>query len=128
MTNDNDFKFNYKAPTTAERREIEGIRNSYLKPSDKLALLRKLDGKVKNLPMVIALTLGTIGLFVFGLGVTMVLEWGLLVWGIIVGVFGLPFMIIAYPIYNIMVRYLKDKYSEEILKLSEELLNDENEK
>ena len=53
MKNENDFEFNYSAPTAEERKEIESIRNSYLlqekKTPSKLDVLRKLDWKVRNI-------------------------------------------------------------------------------
>lgn len=130
MEEKNDFEFNYSAPTTQERKEIESIRNSYLNPQQKektkLDILRSLDWKVKNIPCIWALAIGIIGLLIFGLGMTMILEWSLLVWGIVVCVISCAPIILAYPIYNILTKRMREKYSEEIIKLSEELLNDEN--
>lgn len=123
----NDFEYKYSAPTSQERREIESIRNSYLnkpKGSDKLTRLRKLDSLVKNIPITISLIVGIVGLLIFGLGLAMVLEWNIMVWGIIVSVVGLVPISLAYPINNATEKYLKNKHSDEILKLSEELLNE----
>ena len=55
----------------------------------------------------------------------MVLEWKLLLWGIIVGIIGFVTMILAYPIFKFTFKMLKDKYSSQILSLSEELLNEQ---
>lgn len=129
MKNNHDFKYNYSAPTSAERKEIESIRRSYL-PEDnsvsKLSYLRKLDNKVKNYPTIISLALGIVSLLIFGLGLTMVLEFNLVIWGILVCLVGLAAMLFVYPIFLKISKFLKDKYSEEILKISEELLKDEN--
>lgn len=129
MKKKNDFEFNYVAPTGAERKEIERIRNSYLikeKPKGKLEQLRKLDAKVKNIPSIISLVLGIIGILIFGLGFTMVLEWQLYFWGVIVSFVGLVPTLLAYPIYLLILKRLKNKYSAEILELSEQLLDDNN--
>ena len=127
--NKNDFSYNYVAPTSKERKEIESIRNNYLpsseKADNKLVRLRKLDGKVKNVPTAYSLALGVFGLLTFGLGFAMILEWGLLAWGIVICVISFLPMLIAYPVYVKYTKVLKNKYSKEILKLSEELLNDE---
>lgn len=123
----NDFEFKYCAPTTEERKEIESIRQSYLpkEPAEKkLERLRKLDNKVKNLPVAIAIAVGVVGLLIFGLGMAMVLEWNLILWGVITGCVGLVPMGFAYPIFNKISKNLKAKHSQEILSLSEELLND----
>lgn len=126
MKNKNDFEYKYVAPTSSERREIESIRNSYM-PLDesqtKLNLLRKLDDKVRNIPTIISLILGVIGILLFGLGLTMILEWKIYLWGAIVGVIGLIPTSIAYPIFVKTKKYLKNKYSKQIIELSDELLN-----
>ena len=122
------FEFKYSAPSKEERKEIEYIQSQYKekdKAMTKLEYLRKLDGKVKNIPVCVSLALGIIGLLVFGLGLTMILEWNLVVWGVIVGVISLVPMGFAYFSYEKLTKKLKDKYKGEILALSSELLNEE---
>lgn len=125
--NNNDFEYNYVAPTSEERKEIESIRNNYIsqnKSVDKLEILRKLDNKVKSIPTIISLIFGIVGLLIFGLGLTMILEWKVTIGGIIVGAIGVIPMILAYPMYRKISNNLKNKYSDEIIKLSDELLNE----
>ncbi|MBQ7880973.1 MAG: hypothetical protein IJ358_03945 [Clostridia bacterium] len=125
----NDFEFKYVAPTAEERKEIESIRNSYTikdKSSNKLERLRSLDRKVKNIPTMVSLIVGVVGILIFGLGFSMVLEWDLFVWGIVVSIVGLIPIIMAYPLHLKVEKQLKNKHSKEILEISEELLNDEN--
>jgi len=123
----NKFEYKYVAPTEEERKEIEHIRDQYLhkKQKTKIEYLRKLDNKVNNIPIIISLALGVIGVLIFGVGMTMVLEWNLLAWGIIVGAVGCVPMGFAYFAYNLIYKKLKAKYSEEILKISGELLNED---
>ena len=132
MKQKNDFEFNYSAPSSEERKEIESIRNSYLAKSssvdNKLETLRKLDSKVKNTPTMIALIIGIVGTLIFGLGMTMVLEWNLTIWGVVVGIVGAVPISMAYPVFKLTHKKLKNKYSSQILKLSEELLGDESKK
>jgi len=132
MKKHNDFEYKYVAPTNEERKEIENIKNSYLTQSSftdsKLNKLRKLDGKVKNIPVIISLVLGIVGTLIFGLGMSMALEWNLTLWGIIVSAVGFVPTICAYPAYKFWSKNLKKKYSAEIINLSNELLNDEKEK
>ena len=125
MTN-NDFEFKYVATTNEEKKEIESIRSKYVKndeKANKLQYLRKLDHKVNDTPFILSLSLGIIGILIFGLGLAMILEWNLLVWGIIVSAFGLVPVGLAYPVYLKVYKHLKNKYGEEIIKISDELLN-----
>ena len=87
---DKKFRYTYTAPTEEERREIESIRAAYRKDvrSEKLERLRRLNARVKNGAMSVALTLGVLGLLVFGLGMTMILEWGILAGGVAVSAAG----------------------------------------
>ena len=55
----------------------------------------------------------------------MILEWNRMVFGVIVcAIGGIP-MTLAYPVYRFVFRKQKEKYGEEILKLSEELLKND---
>ncbi|MBQ3234778.1 MAG: hypothetical protein IJA97_01295 [Clostridia bacterium] len=121
------FNFKYVAPTEEERKEIASIRKQYVPKSEgesKLERLRRLDAKVKNVPAITALILGVLGTLIFGLGLSMILEWGLLVWGIVICVVGAIPAIVAYPVYTSVLNSYKKRYGDEILKLSEELLNE----
>jgi len=125
---ENKFEFSYSAPTQEERKEIEDIQNRYKaknKNLTKIEYLRKLDKKVRNIPTIVALVLGIIGTLVFGTGLTMILEWGLLIWGITLCITGCVPMGFAYFSYNKIHTKLKNKYSSEILKISSELLNND---
>lgn len=129
MDNKN-FNYKYSAPSKNERREITGIRKQYLpkEKEDKLTRLRNLDRKVKNTAMSLSLCAGVIGTLIFGLGLTMVLEWELLVFGIIVSIVGAIPMGAAYYIYAKILSINKKKYGDEIIALSDELLNEYDEK
>lgn len=122
----NKFEFSYSAPTALERREIESIRAQYEqkqpKAESKLERLRRLDASVRNTATCVALVLGVVGILVFGLGMAMVLEWNLHLWGVIVGVVGVLPMTAAYPAYKLILKKMKEKYGAEILRLAQELL------
>lgn len=126
-----DFKYTYSAPTEEERLEIESIKRQY-EPKEKLETkldkLRNLDKKVKIFPLILSLTFGIVGTLIFGLGLTLVLEWNRIILGIIVATLGLIPISIAYPTYSIIYRKNKEKYADEIIKLSDELLNEKGEK
>lgn len=127
MEENKKFEYTYSAPTEQERREIESIRRQYINSGDtvegKLARLRNLDGYVKSAATCWSLVVGVLGLLIFGLGLAMVLEWSLYVWGILVAAVGLAPIACAFPIYLYVLKRNKAKYGEEILSLSEELLD-----
>lgn len=122
----NKFEYKYSAPTQEERKEIEFIQNQYKEKDSrqtKLERLRMLDNKVKNIPVCVSLVLGICGVLIFGLGLTMILEWKLMLWGIIVSIVGCVPMSLAYYVYRKLFKNLKSKHSNEILSISNELLN-----
>ena len=122
----NEFEYNYTAPTEAERREIASIRKQYEAKSDKqlkLDRIRRLDSFVQNFSMALSLIIGVMGALIFGLGMSMILVWSITVFGIIVCITGAVPMAAAYPIFLVTMKRNKEKYGEEILKLSEEILN-----
>ncbi len=121
---DNRFEYFYRAPTQEQRQEIESIRSGYVSDSqeEKLACLRRLNRHVRNMPMVISLTLGVVGVLVFGLGMSMVLALNLLGGGIIVSAVGIIPIALAAPVHNLILRHEKKKYGPQILRLSDELL------
>jgi hypothetical protein len=126
----NQFNFKYTAPTEEERKEIDSIRRQYAPQEhveSKIERLRRLDSLVKNTAIIWSLVLGVLGTLVLGLGLTMILEWSIWLWGIVLMIIGSVPMAIAYPVYKLALNKGKAKYGDEILRLSEELLN-ENEK
>lgn len=129
MNEKKEFNYSYKSPTPEERKEIDSIRRQYETKDEesKLVLLRRLDSKVQNTANAFGIVPGVLGLLLFGLGLTMILEWSLLVGGIFVSVLGLAVMISAYPIYRFVLKRQKEAYGEEILRLSHELLNEDKE-
>lgn len=123
---DNKFSYRYSAPTKDERREIEDIKRRYVienKGKSDFDKLKELDAKVKNPPLILSLTLGICGTLLFGLGLTMVLEWKMLLAGIIIMFVACVPVAAAYPVYNVFLKKNKEKYSDEIIKLSDNLLS-----
>lgn len=123
------FEYNYEAPTIDERKEIESIRSKYVEQGSeksKIIRLRQLDKKIENIKKITSLTLGIFGLLSFGAAMSFFLEittyWYL---GIPFSIIGGVMMIIAYPIYVKLDKYLKNKYKNEIVSLADEILNNE---
>ena len=126
-TNDNKFKYSYSAPTELERREIESIKKNYEggdSESSKLSRLRKLDAFVNNSAMAAGISIGVIGLLIFGLGMSLGLEWQIYLWGILLAALGAVPIAAAYPLYKFVLNRNKKKYGSEILSLSKELLGE----
>lgn len=121
------FNYTYLAPSDAERKEIESIKSQYQPPKTeegKLQRLRRLNAYVNNSATCIALVLGIIGVLIFGTGLALVLEWGLIIEGALVAITGTPAIALAYPVYKWVLKRNKEKHGPEILRLSEELLNE----
>lgn len=121
------FNFKYIAPTEEERKEIDSIRRQYTPQEhteSKIERLRRLDALVKNTAIIWSLVLGVLGTLIFGLGLTMILEWNIWLWGIVLMVIGSVPMSISYPVYKFVLKKYKNRYGEEIIRLSEELLNE----
>ena len=119
------FEYTYSAPTEEEKKQIESIRREYLGEGKTLSpfeKLKKLNAKVKDTATIVALIFGIVGCLVFGLGLTMVLEWQIWIWGVVLMTIGTIPMLIAYPAYNLTLSRGKKKYGKEILELTEELL------
>lgn len=122
-----EFNYTYTAPTEEERKEIASIKRQYEeqeKPEEtKLQRLRRLDAKVRTLPIVWSLTVGVVGILIFGLGLTTVLEWQSLWLGAAIMAVGAIPTVLAYSVYKCVLKRGKKKYGAEIVQLSEELLN-----
>lgn len=119
------FEYKYIAPSEKERQEIEHIQQQYLdlNKHSKIDTLRQLDKKVKNIPTCISIILGVIGILTFGSGLAMILEWKLIILGSIVSLIGCIPMTLSHFVYTKIHKKFKLKYRDEILKISNELLN-----
>lgn len=125
--NKEKFTFTYAAPTEVERREINDIRRRYLPKSEyetKLEQLKSADVKLRRIPRATGIAMGVVGTLTFGFGMAAVLEWKNLIAGIFCSLAGIVLMALAYPVYGLIFKRNKNKYGEEILKLSAELLGE----
>lgn len=127
--NNDKFSYTYSAPTQEERREIEEIRRAYMPEAerkDSLARLRALNARAKRPALIGGLTLGIAGVLAFGLGMSMTLVWEMFAGGIAVAAAGLAAAAAARPVYGALFRRGKEKYGAEILRLTDELLDEKN--
>lgn len=125
------FNYTYTAPTEREREEIEDIRKRYLpeeKDESPIARLRTLDGRVKRIPTAVAISMGVIGVLLFGTGLTLVLEFDNTLSGAIVSFFGALPTVAAYFAYKKLFAFYKRKHADEIIKITDDLLNNPEKK
>lgn len=110
------------------------IRTQYMeKQSTELDALRKLDTKVKRPANVFAYVFGSISAIVMGAGMSLVMTdigsvLGLsntMIPGIAIGVVGLGMALLTYPIYKKILNSRKKKYSADIIKLSDKIINNQ---
>lgn len=109
---------------------INKIRSEYMEKDHKaLDEVLALDRKVKLPPTILVYTLGIIGALLLGFGMSLIMSdlnstLGInypMIWGIIVGVAGLAICVVNYPIYVRFLTSRKNKYSQEILRLTDKI-------
>lgn len=111
---------------------VQKIRTQYTeKEHSQLDSLKELDAKVKRPANVFAYTFGSVGAIVMGSGMSLVMtdigsaigiENGMTP-GIIIGIVGMLMAIINYPIYKRILSSRRKKYAEQIMKLSDKIMN-----
>lgn len=112
---------------------IQKIRMQYTeKGPAALDKLKELDAKAKRPATVFAYVFGSLGAIVLGSGMSLIMtdiadvlnfiDRPMPV-GIAIGIVGLIITTVNYPIYRAILNSRKRKYSDRILKLSEELMN-----
>ena len=117
------FTYNYSAVIN---KEVESIRKKYMPVEEsKLERLKSLDRRAQSAGMLEALSLGIIGALVFGIGMCFGLDVfvGATWLTVLFMILGTLLMIPAYPIYLRIARKTKAELTPEILRLSEEIIN-----
>ena len=109
----------------------EHIANEYsVKKESKVLALKKLDRKAKLPANIFAYTNGIITSLILGLGMS--LSMGVLgngkyfILGIIIGIIGLVGVSLNYFIYKRILETSKSKYSQDIIRLANEIAKEEN--
>ena len=101
------------------------------KEHTQLDALRELDAKVKRPANVFAYVFGSISAIIMGSGMSLVMTdigssigvENSMVPGIIIGIVGMLMAIINYPIHKSILTSRKKKYADQIMKLSEKIMN-----
>lgn len=88
--------------------------------------LRRLDRAVTQKGTTAALVVGVIGTLLLGLGMSCAMVWmgDWFLPGIIIGLVGIALIALAYPLYNRIARRERERVAPEILRLTEELLQE----
>ena len=123
MNNNNDQKF-----------MAQEIRSQYMeKQFTELDALRQLDAKVKRPVNMFAYVFGSISALIMGAGMSLTMtDIGGMVGvansmttGIVIGVIGMVMAIINYPMYRKMLNSRKKKYADEIMEISQKIMDKE---
>ena len=114
--------------TINEKKYAENIRRQYAPQSEqqgKLNRLKSLDAKVRRPAIVFAYVFGCVGTLILGTGMCLAMKviGNMVAAGIAVGAVGIVAVCVNYFIYKVIIKHRKNKYSDQILKLSDELLN-----
>lgn len=124
------FTYTYSAK---EQEEIRRIQQKYQpKEEDDIDRLRKLDAKVTEKATIVSLELGIVGALILGSGMSLIMTdlgnilgmQGItnIVVGLLVGSIGMVLTILAYPVYQKVLKREREKIAPEILKLTGELI------
>ena len=117
------FNYTYSA---VRNKEVESIRNKYMpREESKFERLKKLDLRVQMAGTIESLCFGITGALVFGIGMCFFLDVfsGSSWLTALLMILGTVIMIPAYPIYRKIARKTKAELTPEILRLSEEIIN-----
>ena len=113
---------------------VQKIRTQYMeKEHTNLDALKELDAKVKRPANVFAYIFGGIGAIIMGCGMSLCMTDigetigmdSAMAPGIIIGIIGMLIMIINYPIFKGILSSRKNKYADEILKLSDKIMSNQ---
>lgn len=111
---------------------VQKIRTQYTeKENTQLDELKALDAKVKRPANVFAYVFGSLSAIIMGAGMSLVMTdigsvigmENVMAPGIVVGVVGMIMAIINYPIYKNMLASRREKYAEEVIALSDKIID-----
>lgn len=112
-----------------EKKIVESIKNEYVDKTQektKFQELKSLDVKVKAPALAFAYTYGTLGALVLGLGMCFAMKviGNVMALGIVIGLIGIGMVSTTNWLYSIILKKRKQKYADEIIEKSNELLSD----
>ena len=113
---------------------VQKIRTQYTeKEHTQLDALKELDAKVKRPVNVFSYIFGAVSAIIMGCGMSLVMTdigatlgmSSTMAPGIIIGLVGLFMAIINYPIYKGLLNSRKNKYADQIMKLSDKIMGNQ---
>lgn len=113
--------------TNQQTSYAQKIKEQYQQqPKTKLDELKSLDKKVKRPVRIFSYVFGTISSLVLGTGMCLAMKviGDAMILGIGIGLVGILLTSITYPIHKKMMKSRKDKYAEQIIGLTESLINE----
>ena len=112
---------------------VQKIRTQYTeKEYDRLDALKEMDRKVKRPANIFAYLFGSLGAIIMGSGMSLVMtDIGAVLGmsetmmpGIVIGAVGMVMAIVNYPIYKRILAARRRKHADQIIALSDELMQD----
>ena len=108
-----------------DKNRAQSIRRQYVsREENKMAQLRRLDSKVKLPGKIAAGILGVIGVLVMGAGMSQIMVWENMTMGLGLSIPGMVAALAAYPVYAAVTGRRKKKYADQIIQLSDDLINE----
>ena len=96
---------------------------------DKMEQLRRLDQRATQKAQALAIALGVVGTLILGVGMSVAmtdltgfLGGTAMFIGISVGLVGIVFVALAYPVYNRILKKERQRIAPEIIRLTDELM------
>lgn len=112
-------------PNVQDRRQAENIRRQYIsRKENKADQLKKLDSKVKLPGRITGYIFGVLGTIVMGAGMSFIMVWDNMTSGLALSIPGLIAALLAYPMYSLITGKRKKEYSDEIMRLSDEVMSE----
>ncbi len=108
----------------------QSIVNEYsVKQTSKAIALRKLDKHAKKPSIIFAYIFGSIATLLFGIGMCLSMQvigsgTNMFITGIVLGLLGILFCSINYPIYKAIRKKCMEKYADDILLLAQDVANE----
>ena len=116
------FTYSYSSATNSE---VDKIVAKYTEPhkipDSDIERLKKLDRRAELPGTVVGIAVGLAGVIILLIGILLVLSFDFFAAGIIVGLIGFALAASAPPVSKVVTRRSRDRYRDEILKLSERI-------
>lgn len=111
-----------------EQRKAEGIFRQYVsREENKMEQLQKLDNKVKLPGKIVGSILGVIGALVMGAGMSLIMVWENMTFGLFLSIPGLVVLLLAFLAYHLITGSRKKKYAVQIIRLSNDVMQKKEE-